>query len=138
MSFPQFWRSKTQPTSIIHSIRKLLVCALYHAIKASSTRILSHLDWSCTRHLSLQLMDCLWELWSLLKSKKCEATIQVQVPKQKHRNARTALCEVKFSDFIMNRPHNYCEGKVKNPPDLNVYAVFISEIECPKDNEPIA
>jgi hypothetical protein len=77
------------------------------------------------------------ELWSLLKSKKREATIQVQVPKQKNQNARTAFCEVRFTDFILNRPHNYCEGTIKDPPDLSVYAVHVSEKDCPRDYDPI-
>ena len=36
----------------------------------------------------------------------------------------------------MNRPLNYV-GKVENPPDLKLYAVYISEVACPEGVEPI-
>jgi hypothetical protein len=77
------------------------------------------------------------KLWSLLKRKRCEATIQVQIPKQQDQSARTASCELRFTDFVMNVPLNYCEGKRKNPLDLNLYAVYVSEIDCPEGYEPI-
>jgi hypothetical protein len=77
------------------------------------------------------------KLWDVLKQKKSEATIQVKVPKQKGYTARTATCKVHFSNFLMNVPMNYCEYKLKNPPDLNVYAVYVSEINCPEGCESI-
>jgi hypothetical protein len=77
------------------------------------------------------------KLWDMLKQQKCEATIKVKVPKQKGHTARTATCKVRFSDFLMNVPMNYYEYKLKNPPDLNVYAVYVSEINCPEGCESI-
>jgi len=77
------------------------------------------------------------KLWSLLKSKKRGATIQVQVPKQKNQKARTAFCEIKFSDFVMNPPINYNPFEKKNSPNLDLYAVTVTEINCPKDYAPI-
>lgn len=78
------------------------------------------------------------KLWDLLKSKRCEANIQIQIPKQKNQAERTATCEVRFSPFTMNIPDNYYEGKhIKNLEALNLYAVFVSETNCPKGFEPV-
>jgi hypothetical protein len=78
------------------------------------------------------------KLWDLLKSQRCEATIQIQIPKQKNLAERTATCEVKFSPFIMSIPANYCEGKhIKNPEVLNLYAVCVLETNCPEGFEPV-
>jgi hypothetical protein len=78
------------------------------------------------------------KLWSLLRNKKSETTIQVKIPKSKNQNARTARCEVKFTDYVLNRPLCYVEGKTKaTPTNLNLCAVYVTEIGCPKDNEPI-
>jgi hypothetical protein len=77
------------------------------------------------------------KLWSLLKSKSREATITVQIPKKDKQEARTAVCEVRFTDFVLNQPFNYVEGKMKNPPNLNLYAIYVSETDCPDGSEAI-
>jgi hypothetical protein len=77
------------------------------------------------------------KLWPLLQSKKCAARIQVQIPKQEGHEARIASCEVKFSNFVMNVPINYCEGRLKKPVDLNLHAVHVAELNCPEKHEPI-
>lgn len=76
-------------------------------------------------------------LWPLVGSKPCAACIQVHVPKQAEQKERTATCEVRFTDFTMNIPNNYCEGTLKKPKDLNLYAVYVSEVDCPEDHTPI-
>lgn len=78
------------------------------------------------------------KLWDLLKNQSCKANIQVHIPKQKNPTKRSANCEVRFSPFIMNIPGNYCEGNnIKNPEDLKLYAVYVSETNCPDGFEPI-
>jgi hypothetical protein len=77
------------------------------------------------------------KLWDLLQRQKCEAKIQVKIPKQKDNPERIASCEIRFSEFIMNVPENYCSGKQKYPTDLNLYAIYVSEIDCPEGYEPI-
>ena len=77
------------------------------------------------------------KLWDVLKRQRCEATIKVKIPKQKQYDARTATCRVRFFDFLMNVPMNYCDYHQKRPPNLNVYAVYVSETACPEGFEPI-
>ena len=76
-------------------------------------------------------------LWELLKNQPCASKIQIRIPKQKNIAERTASCEVRFSQFTMNIPEKYCQGKQENPTDLNLYAIYISEMECPQGYEPI-
>ena len=78
------------------------------------------------------------KLWALLKRQKCEAKIKVQIPKQKGHEARTASCEVRFSNFVMNIPNHFREGNYqKDPSDLNLYAVYVSEIGNSEGYDPI-
>jgi len=78
------------------------------------------------------------KLWSSLKKQPSKANIQIQIPKQKKQSERSAICEVRFSPFTMNIPNNYCEGKyIKNPEVLNLYAVYVSETNCPNGLEPV-
>lgn len=77
------------------------------------------------------------KLWDVLQRQKCVEKIEVQIPKQKKYNARIASCEVRFSNFTMNIPKNHCEGKLKNPSNLNLCAVYVSEPNCPEGYEPI-
>jgi hypothetical protein len=78
------------------------------------------------------------KLWDLLKRQPCSANIQIQIPKQKDLPERLASCEVRFSPFIMNITANYCEGEqIKNPEDLNLYAVYVLEANCPEGVEAI-
>ncbi len=78
------------------------------------------------------------KFWDLLKNQLCEANIQIHIPKQKNQPERSANCEVRFSPFIMNIPSNYCEGKhIKIPEDLNLYAIYVSEVNCPEGFEPV-
>lgn len=77
------------------------------------------------------------KLWDLLRGQRREATINVQIPKQEEHPARTASCEVRFCAFVMNVPLNYCNGNINNPTDLNLYAVYVAETDCPEGYEPI-
>jgi hypothetical protein len=77
------------------------------------------------------------KLWDVLKRQRCEANIHVQIPEQKGRPKRSASCEVRFSDFVMNVPIHHFENNRKRTPDLNLYAVYISEIDCPEGYDPI-
>jgi hypothetical protein len=77
------------------------------------------------------------ELWNLVERIKCKGTIKIKIPKQKDRVARTATCYIKFSEFNMNPPINHLERKTKKLPSLKLYAISVSEKDCPKDTEPI-
>ncbi len=77
------------------------------------------------------------KLWDLLKRQPCGARIQVEVPKQKDKKERIAQCEVRFSEFVMNVPTNYCEGKQGEPIDLNLNAIYVCETNCPEGYEKI-
>jgi len=77
------------------------------------------------------------KLWDLLRNQSCAATFKIKIPKQKDQEARTAFCELRSARFVMNRPLNYVEGKSKDPPDLNLHAVYVSETNCPVGYEPI-
>lgn len=78
------------------------------------------------------------KLWDLLKRQTCSAKIKIQIPKQNDQSERTAFCEVMYSPFTMNIPINYCEGdKLRYPENLPLYAVYISEVNCPENIEPV-
>lgn len=77
------------------------------------------------------------ELWNLVKRIKCKGTIKIKIPKQKDRAARTATCHIKFSEINMTPPRNHLGIKTKKLPTLKLYAIYVSEINCPKDAEPI-
>jgi hypothetical protein len=78
------------------------------------------------------------KLWGLLKSERSKTTIHVQIPKQDNQAERTAVCDVKFTNFVLHRPQNSVEGDLKNPPpSLTLYAVYVSERDCPAGCEPL-
>ena len=78
------------------------------------------------------------KLWRLLERQNCKAKIQVQIPKQKKCDARHASCEVRYGSFAMNIPDNYTAGEQKNNlSDLHLYAIYVTEINCPKGSVPL-
>lgn len=78
------------------------------------------------------------KLWDLLERQESALTIQVQIPKQNDHPARIATCEVRYHNFVMNIPDNYCEGIIGDPTNLNLHAVYVSEINCLEINDPIS
>jgi hypothetical protein len=78
------------------------------------------------------------KLWDLLKKQPVQTNITILVPKQKNMAQRFANCEVKYSPFVMHIPKDYREGKyLKNPENLNLCAIYVSEINCPENVEAI-
>jgi hypothetical protein len=77
------------------------------------------------------------ELWNLLKGKKPIGNIEIKVPKQKNRGARIAKCEIKTSQFELNPPRNYIDKNRKKLPILNMYAIYVSEINTTNETEYI-
>lgn len=76
-------------------------------------------------------------LWDYLQRQPCEAQIQVKVPKHNDRAERIASCEVRCAPYIMNIPENYCQGQKNNPSKLDLYAIYVSEVNCPEGCEPV-
>jgi hypothetical protein len=77
------------------------------------------------------------ELWSFVQRTKCRGNIEVIIPEQKDRPARVATCQIKFTEIILNSPRNHIVKMIENKPTLQMYAIFVSEKNCPKAAEPI-
>lgn len=72
------------------------------------------------------------KLWSLLKKKDVMGVVTIEVPKRDTIPAHEAKCQVKYCDFVLNRPKNHFYKHTKDLPNLKLYAVYIHEI--PKGN----
>jgi len=77
------------------------------------------------------------KLWSLLKQKKSIGNIEIEIPKQKEQSGRKVKCEVRISQFELSSPLNHVDRKIKDLPNLKMYAIYLSEKNVSKEVEPI-
>ncbi len=75
------------------------------------------------------------QLWAHMKKLQTRGSIVVEIPAQDDQPARTAECSVRFGPITFNPPRNHPKKKALS--NLSLYALYVSEIKCPKDISPI-
>jgi hypothetical protein len=73
------------------------------------------------------------KLWNLMQRTPAQGVIQVNIPARDNTPSRKAVLEVRFNNFMINRPKNNPNSKTKKLPDLKLNAVYVSEKSpCPQ------
>lgn len=77
------------------------------------------------------------KLWGYMKSKECCGIIEVEVPANEKRAARTAKLETRFGHYKANPPLNLFKQTGYESKIIDAYAVYVVEMAPPKDEEPL-
>lgn len=77
------------------------------------------------------------KLWDLLGNTKSQGSIKIEIPKQENRPSRSANCEVKIKEFVLNPPKNHTEKPIVKLPFLKVHAIYVSENNPPEGFAPV-
>jgi hypothetical protein len=74
-------------------------------------------------------------LWNYLEGQPIDGAIEVEVPKKGQDPARVARCEIRFGKIILPAPFPWAKVGAKNLKNLDVFAVWVKEIDTPKGAE---
>lgn len=77
------------------------------------------------------------KLWGFMKSQKNCGIIEVQVPANEKRAARTAKFETRFAHYKANPPLNLYKQTGYESKIIDVYAVYVIEMTAPVNEEPL-
>ena len=77
------------------------------------------------------------KLWQFLSIQPVAGSFTVDVPIDNDKKKRSATCHLRFSCITMNRPLNFIDKSNQAPRTLDLYAIYISEVNCPNECEPI-
>lgn len=73
------------------------------------------------------------KLWEFMKKKKIRGSLQIQIPAKENILARTADLNVRFKKYKLNPP----KTKKADSPSLDLFAIYLTEVNQPEGIEPI-
>ena len=78
------------------------------------------------------------KLWDLLGNTPCKGEVEVILPARDNKKKRTAILEIRFSNFTMSPPKNHIKRKIKKLPKLKLTAVYVIEKSTPSGEDPLS
>ncbi len=140
------WLESLQQTHTIYqnqSVKPITICDresdifdFFHLAKDLDAKVIVRANHNRKVNKSSPYSEITGEqLWTHMAKRQAKGAIEVEIPAQNDLPARTAECSVKFGRITFTPPRNHPnKGALSN---LSVCAIYVSEIECPKDISPI-
>ena len=76
-------------------------------------------------------------LWSYIQGLPSQGEIKVEIQAPEQKKGRIANLKLRFGSFNLNPPRNHIRHKTEKLPDLHLNAIYLVEVGCPENEEPL-